>query len=147
MTKTKFTPKELIGQREELISNIKKNWDRIKLFNGVEKGFERPYDVKAVYKTIIDDSLKLIKIKVAIQAINMGLKSMSELPKENVYSQIFLLSQLKEQKVKLKLVPLKGEDIIFTRKAIESEVNKIDLEISKIESELESFNSNTVFEL
>lgn len=147
MTKTKFTPKELIGQREELISNIKKNWDRIKLYNGVEKGFQRPYDIKAVYKSIIEESLKLIKIKVAIQAINMGLKSMSDLPENNVYAQIFLLSQLKEQKVKLKLTPLKGEDVIFTRKAIEIEVNRIDLQISKIEDELEKFNSNVTFEL
>ena len=79
MTIVKTTPKELIAKRENLISNIKKNWDRIKAFNVIDKGSTRPYEVKEVYKLIAIDSLQLVKTKVAIQAINMGMKKLSDI--------------------------------------------------------------------
>ena len=80
MTIVKVTPKELIAKRENYISNIKKNWDRIKAFNAVDKGFERSYDIKAIYKAIASDSIELVKTKVAIQAVNVGAATPPRLP-------------------------------------------------------------------
>jgi transcription initiation factor IIF auxiliary subunit len=148
MTHTvKLTPKDLISKRERLISDIKRNWSRIKAFNAVDKGQTRDYDMNAVYKSIITDSIELVKVKVAIQAINMGLSKMSDLPKDNLYTQIYMLQQLKEQKTKLLMTPYKGEDIVFSKQFIQSEAKKIDIEISKIEDQLEKRNSEISFAL
>jgi len=142
MTIVKVTPKELIAKRESLIADIKKNWDRIKLFNSVEKGFVRNFDVKKIYEKIIEDSQSLITIKVAIQAVNMGLTSVNEIKTNNVYVQVYLLSQLKEQLVKLAKLPTKGDDVILTKQFIQKETKSIETEIAKIEDELEKFNSS-----
>ena len=145
MTTVKTTPKELISKRESLINNIKKNWDRIKMFNAVDKGFDRPYDIKEVYKSIATDSIDLVKTKVAIQAINMGLKSLAEMPKGNMYELIFMLQQLKEQRVKINMTPTKGASVVITREFIEAENKKLNSEISRIEDELEKRNSQIQF--
>lgn len=147
MTIVKVTPKELIAKRENYISNIKKNWDRIKAFNAVDKGFERPYDVKAVYKAIAVDSIELVKTKVAIQAVNMGLTSLSDLPKDNMYELIYMLQQLKEQRVKLGLTPTKGDDVVITKAFIDAETKKLNTEIAKIEDQLEKRNLEIKFTL
>ncbi len=144
-TTVKLTPKDLISKRESLISDIKRNWSRIKAFNVVNKGQTRDYDMNAVYKSIISDSIELIKAKVAIQAVNMGLSKMSDLPKDNLYTQIYTLQQLKEQKTKLLMTPYKGEDVVFSKQFIQLETKKIDMEISKIEDQLEKRNSEISF--
>lgn len=146
MTVVKVTPKELIAKRENLISDIKKNWDRIKVFNTTPKGVESHYDVKEVYKLIAKDSADLVKTKVAIQAINMGLKNLSELSEDNLYSLIYTLQQLKEQRIKLNLVPTSADSAI-SRAFIQAELKKLDTEIAKIGIELEERNSNINFTL
>jgi replicative superfamily II helicase len=143
----KVTPKSLIEKREILIKEIKKNWERIKLYNSIPKNITRQFDVKVVYDLIKVEALKLVKVKVAIQAINMGLKSMNDLPENNSYESIYILSQLKEQKVKLKQIPTRGDDVILSKKFIESEIAKLDLEIDKIETELEKYNSSAEFDI
>lgn len=147
MTIVKTTPKELIAKRENLINNIKKNWDRIKAFNSVENNFERPYDIKEVYKQIASDSYELVKIKVSIQAINMGLTKLADLPKGNMYELIFMLQQLKEQRIKLNMMPIKGSDVIITKAFVDAENKKLNTEIARIEDELEKRNNQIQFVL
>lgn len=147
MTIVKTTPKELIAKRENLISNIKKNWDRIKAFNAIDKDSTRPYDVKEVYKMIAVDSLQLVKTKVAIQAINMGMKKLSDMPKDNMYELIYMLQQLKEQRVKINMIPTKGDDVVITKVFVDTENKKLNTEIARIEDELEKRNTQIQFAL
>ena len=147
MTIVKTTPKELIAKRENLISNIKKNWDRIKAFNVIDKGSTRPYEVKEIYKLIAIDSLQLVKTKVAIQAINMGMKKLSDMPKDNMYELIYMLQQLKEQRVKINMIPTKGDDVVITKVFTDAENKKLNAEIARIEDELEKRNTQIQFAL
>lgn len=147
MSTKKTTPKELIVLRKQYISDIKKGWDQLRSFNSVEKKFKRPFDLKSVYKKIIEDSLSLVKVKVAIQAANMGFTNTNQLPENSPYPSIFILSQLKEQKVKLNMLPTKGQNTYFTKNLIKKETDNIDKEIAKIETQLEEFNKNSFFEL
>lgn len=146
-TSTSITPKELIVRRESLINDIKQDWKRINLYNDADKNFKHSFDVKAIYAQIGKKAIELVKIKVALQAINMGLKSMKELSNSNVYTSIFMLSQLKEQKVKLNLIPTRTDNAVITKKQISEENRKLDAAIAKIEMELEKYNSETEFEL
>ncbi len=146
-TKIIVTPKELIIKRESLIDEIKQNWKRIQLYNDADKDFKHSFDIKAIYEEIKKQSIALVKIKVGLQAINMGLKSMEELSNENVYVSIFMLSQLKEQKVKLNMIPAKSENAVITKEVIREENTKLDADIARIELELEKYNTETKFEL
>lgn len=147
MTVTTTTPTALIAKRQNYITNIKKNWDRIKAFNVVSKGEVRPYDIKEVYKQIASESMELVKVKVAIQAINMGLKKLSDMPKDSMYSFIYMLQQLKEQKTKLCMTPTRGEDVVITKAFIDTESKKLETEIARIEAELAKRNNQINFVL
>lgn len=140
-------PEELIKKRELLLKNIKLNWNRINAFNVVEKGFVRDFDLKEVYKQIIKDSMSLIEVKVAIQAVNMGLSSMDALPKNSLYPTIYMLQQLKEQKIKLMLVNTKGLSPVFSKNDISSICKELDIEIIKMGDIINKFNKEQEFKM
>ena len=140
-------PKDLINERDLLIGEIKNNWKRINLFNVVENSEERHYDIEKLYEKIVIDSMKLVEIKVGIQAINMGLSSLKDLPQSSLYPTIYTLQQLKEQKTKLLLVPTKGKDVILTRSKIKKYVSEIEKEIILLSKIVEDFNNDTDFEV
>jgi hypothetical protein len=147
---TSITPSYLISKRDSLITDIKREWNRINSFNVIQNGQVQAFDLKAVYKQITQFESELIKVKVAIQCVNMGLKSLKELPTDSVYPTIFLLSQLKERKVKLLKIPTKkedGESVVFTRTFVEEEVSKINKHIEAIEKEIELYNNDVSFKL
>lgn len=135
---------ELITKRESLTSDIKKNWERIYSYNQIEKT-KSHYDVNALMKKIILDSIELVKVKVGIQAANMGLKKIEDLPEDCIYPTIFQLQQLKEQKVKL--IGLKKYTVngIISKKKIDSDLNEINIEIDKLSSMINDFNKDTDF--
>lgn len=149
-TKTIITPKTLITNREILIAEIKKAWGIISANNVLPTAMGPKFDLPAVYKTITDNEQKLIKVKLALQLINLGFKSLSELPEDNSYTSVFLLQQVKERIIKLKLIPTKkdeNETVVFTRSFIETETKKLETEQKKIEAELEQFNSSINFQM
>ena len=76
----------------------------------------------------------------------MGLKNLSELSEDNLYSLIYTLQQLKEQRIKLNLMPTSADSAI-SRAFIQAELKKLDTEIAKIGIELEERNSNINFTL
>lgn len=146
----KVSPSSLILKRESLITDIKREWNRINAFNVVKNGQSPLFDLKSVYKQITKFESELIKVKVAIQCINMGLKTLKDLPDDSVYPTIFLLSQLKERKVKLQKIPTKkedGESVVFTKKFIDEEIEKIESQIKIIEKEIEEYNNEVSFKL
>ena len=148
-TPTIITPNSLIQKRENLIAEIKKSWSIISLNNVFPNGTTNKFDLAVVYKQINDNEQELIKTKVAMQAINMGFKKLSDIPEGNSYFSIFLLSQVKERMVKLKMIPTKkeeGESVSFTRQFIDTEIKKLELAKIDIEKELVTFNT-TQFEM
>lgn len=140
-------PAELISKRESLINSIKTNWNRIELFNAGTKGVTRDFDVIALYEQIKKDSIELVKTKVAIQAINMGLKSLEELPENSLYPAIYMLQQIKEQKVKLLRVKTSGSDVIITRKKQEQLLKELDIESVKLADTIDKFNKENDFKM
>lgn len=140
-------PAELISKRESLINSIKTNWNRIELFNTVTKGVTRDFDIIALYEQIKKDSIELVKTKVAIQAINMGLKSLEELPENSLYPAIYMLQQIKEQKVKLLRVKTSGSDVIITRKKQEQLLKELDVESVKLADTIDKFNKENDFKM
>lgn len=140
-------PAELISKRESLINSIKTNWNRIELFNVATKGVARDFDVIALYEQIKKDSIELVKTKVAIQAINMGLKSLEELPENSLYPAIYMLQQIKEQKVKLLRVKTSGSDVIITRKKQEQLLKELDIESVKLADTIDKFNNENDFKM
>jgi hypothetical protein len=135
---------ELISKRESLISDIKKNWERIYAFNQVDKS-KSHYNVDALMKTIISDSIKLVGIKVAIQAANMGLKKIEDLPEDCIYPTIFALQQLKEQKVKLLGLKKYTTNGVISKKKIDGDLQEINVEIDKLSEMIDNFNKDTDF--
>ena len=140
-------PAELINKRESLISSIKTNWNRIELFNAGTKGVTRDFDIIALYEQIKKDSNELVKTKVAIQAINMGLKSLEELPENSLYPAIYMLQQVKEQKVKLLRVKTTGSDVVITRKKQEQLLKELDIESVKLADTIDKFNKENDFKM
>jgi len=149
MTIKKTTPTTFIQKRDSLVKTIKQDWERIYSNNVFPSGMQQKFDLNAVYKSIIKSETELVKAKVTIQAINMGLKKLSELPEDCVFPSIFTLQQIKERIIKLERIPTKkdeDENIALTRKFVESELIKLNAEKEKIEMELEEYNDNTNFE-
>ena len=138
--------KDIINLRNTLTTAISKNWTRIYLENVVKKGETRNYDMKAVYNEIIKDGIKVVKAKLAQAAMNLGFKNLESLPESNMYGKIYMLSQLKEQRVKLVKIPTKGGSAEITKKFIDNEVKSIDMRIVEIEEFLEKQNEELDFE-
>lgn len=139
------TAKELIKIRETLISDIKKNWERIRIENVVVDGTKRNYNVQGLYKSIIRDAAQLVEVKIDIQLANMGFKSREQMPVDCIYPQIYTLQQLKEQKVKLGLIPTGGKSAVLSSTFIFEEVKSLEQQILTIEKLLEDFNESVEF--
>ena len=138
-----FTAAQLIEKRETAIADIKKYWGIIYAQNVFKKSITRDFDIITTYKKVSETELNLIKVKMAIQAINMGLSSMDEMKKDNLYFQIFYLQQLKERKVKLQKLPIKpnaSEDVKLNEKFVEKEIVKVDNAIKTTEDEIKKHN-------
>ena len=140
-------PSELITNKVSLLDNIKNGWNRIEANNSLDSNETPQYDVEKLLERINADSLELVKVKVAIQAINMGLKSMDDLPEDALYPSIFMLQQMKEQKVKLNGVRTRGENVVLTRNKIERLVKVVDKEILDVTEKINTFNNKQEFKM
>ena len=155
MTKTalptaKSTSQILIEKRESLIEGIKQNWARINQYNVFKNGSKQLFDIAAVYAEIKKFEADLIKTKVYIQAINMGLTSPSKIPDNCVYPTIFSLQQLKERITKIERIPTKkedGESVTFTRQFIEKELVILNEQKALAQKELDEYNNEVKFQI
>ena len=138
---------KIIEKRESLISEIKVNW--IRIYQGNLSPQSSSFDINALYKKILMDSVELVRVKIAIQAVNMGLKKVDDLPEESLYPTIYTLQQLKEQRVKLvglKKLDLKKDGVI-SRAKIDSHIRDLDIEIQKHMDFIKEFNDSADFDL
>lgn len=148
-----ITSKYAKDRRDTLSKEITKYWTIIKNENIISKQTVRNYDLKAVLSKIQEMAEERILMKLYLQCINMGYKNFSELPTENNYYTIFTLSEKQEQlfhlgKIKTidpKIKRAKGKKALkvteeLTSAYISNMKNKIQLEINKLNKDLEDFN-------
>lgn len=152
--------KDIINTRKRLDNDITRYWKIIKTENIVPKEMKRHYDIKKLLETIQNLSAERVQIKLYLQCINMGLKKLSDLPEDNNYKNIFLLSEKREQLVQLgyiktidpKLKRAKGKSNLKVTEELTSAYiaklkNSLQLEINKLEKDIEDFNDNLEFEI
>ena len=148
-----ITSKYAKNRRDELSKDITKYWAIIKNENIISKETIRNYDLKVLLTKIQEMAEERILMKLYLQCINMGYKKFSDLPAENNYYTIFSLSEKQEQlfhlgKIKTidpKIKRAKGKKALkiteeLTSAYITSLKNKLQLDINKLNKDLEDFN-------
>ena len=141
--KNNIKPSDLIRERDSLVKKIKNNWAKMSLAN-TEKDVK--LSPKSIFKTIEEDSMKLIKVKIAIQAINLGIKSLKDLPETNLYGSIYMMQQQKETRTKLSLLPVNSESEM-TEEDVKKIIAKLDKEIKTLSILIDEYNNFVEFEM
>jgi len=155
-----ITPKYAKNRRDELSKDITKYWTIIKNENIISKETIRNYDLKVLLTKIQEMAEERILMKLYLQCINMGYKKFSDLPAENNYYTIFSLSEKQEQlfhlgKIKTidpKIKRAKGKKALkiteeLTSAYITSLKNKLQLDINKLNKDLEDFNDKAELDI
>lgn len=155
-----ITSKYIITQRKELSNEITKYWNIIKNENVIPIGATRNFDLKKLLELIQEKAEERLMLKLYLQCINMGYKKFSELPLTNNYMAIFTLSEKTEQlfhlnKIKTidpKLKRSKGKKSLNTTEELTSDFinnmkNKLQLEINKLNKDIEEFNNKAELDL
>lgn len=155
-----ITSKYIITKRKELSNEITKYWNIIKNENVIPKGAIRNFDLKKLLEKIQEMADERILLKLYLQCINMGYKKFSELPATNNYLTIFTLCEKQEQlfhlsKIKTidpKLKRAKGKKGLnnseeLTSAYISTLKNKLQLEINKLNKDIEDFNESAIFNI
>ena len=141
--KNNIKPSDLIKERDSLVKKIKNNWAKMSLSN-TEKDVK--LSPKLIFKAIEEDSMKLIKVKIAIQAINLGIKSLKDLPENNLYGSIYMMQQQKETRTKLSLLPVNSESEM-NAEDVKKIISKLDSEIKKLSILIDEYNNFVEFEM
>lgn len=155
-----ITSKYAKNRRDELSKDITKYWTIIKNENIISKGTIRNYDLKVLLTNIQEMAEERILMKLYLQCINMGYKKFSDLPAENNYYTIFSLSEKQEQlfhlgKIKTidpKIKRAKGKKNLniseeLTSAYISNIKNKLQIEINKLNKDLEDFNDKAELDI
>lgn len=155
-----ITSKYAKNRRDELSKDITKYWMIIKNENIISKGTIRNYDLKVLLTKIQEMAEERILMKLYLQCINMGYKKFSDLPAENNYYTIFSLSEKQEQlfhlgKIKTidpKIKRAKGKKNLniseeLTSAYISNIKNKLQIEINKLNKDLEDFNDKAELDI
>lgn len=155
-----ITSKYAKNRRDELSKDITKYWTIIKNENIISKETIRNYDLKVLLTKIQEMAEERILMKLYLQCINMGYKKFSDLPAENNYYTIFSLSEKQEQlfhlgKIKTidpKIKRAKGKKNLniseeLTSAYISNIKNKLQIEINKLNKDLEDFNNKAELDI
>lgn len=155
-----ITSKYAKNRRDELSKDITKYWTIIKNENIISKETIRNYDLKVLLTKIQEMAEERILMKLYLQCINMGYKKFSDLPAENNYYTIFSLSEKQEQlfhlgKIKTidpKIKRAKGKKALkiteeLTSAYITNLKNKLQLDINKLNKDLEDFNDKAELDI
>ena len=155
-----ITSKYAKNRRDELSKDITKYWTIIKNENIISKETIRNYDLKVLLTKIQEMAEERILMKLYLQCINMGYKKFSDLPAENNYYTIFSLSEKQEQlfhlgKIKTidpKIKRAKGKKNLniseeLTSVYISNIKNKLQIEINKLNKDLEDFNDKAELDI
>ena len=172
----KCKSKDIISVRDNLSRDITKYWKIIKSENimsqkAIDAHMGSGFDLKSLLNTIHQLAAKRIKVKLMIQAINLGIKGKDgyidlSSTKDSIYESIFKLSELKEEFTQLSIIqqnhtlkhPTRssknlGEDgkpkLVeqLSNRILSTKKNKITLEINKLNETLAKFNDNAEIEV
>lgn len=156
--------KNIITKRNSLNKDITKYWSIIRQENIISKAATKAklgsgFDLKALYNMITQLGEQRIKVKLYLQAINMGYTKFSEFKENTNYETIYTLNEKKEQYVQLGMIKVinpqfksqKGKAIkiteTFTKQKIDMLKNTLQLEINALEKKIEDFNNDTELEI
>lgn len=155
-----ITSKYAKTNRDNLSKEITKYWNIIKNENVISKEATRNFDLKALLSKIQEMAEERMLMKLYLQCINMGYKKFSELPANNNYLTIFMLSEKNEQLFHLnkirtidpKIKRAKGKKGLniteeLTSSYITTLKNKLQLEINKLNKDLEDFNDSAELDI
>lgn len=149
----KIKSKDLINLRNTLSKDITHYWLIIRKENIMSKKQVRNYDLDVLLNQIKQKAEQRAKIKLFIQALNMGYTDFAEFKKDTNFETIFALSEKNEQLVQLGQIDTlsaatkaaKGKKTlpvteIFSSAKIRSLQKKTQIEINKLNKQLEKFN-------
>lgn len=140
-----MTIAQALKDKNKKVANIQKLWQRIRSYNSIAEGSERPYDIEETYKAVRNEIDALTDLKTRIH-----------LASAPVRSDIFRLAELKSaiQNVK-SITTTRGQyrdrysDTTVVQTAVlgvewqDAEIEKIEAEIEKIQESLDRFNHST----
>ena len=168
MTKTtKMNSKDIIIARKKLDKTITDYWHIIKTENvmsnkAVKMGIGSGFDLKELYNKITQMAETRIKLKLMLNAINNGVSSFNyEEEKKKHYYTIFAACEEKEKVAHWKDIIKKtidpkekarkglkgtGRREIFSSAKITQLINDIQLNINKLDANIEAYNNKTNIE-
>jgi hypothetical protein len=138
--------KQALKQKKKLATKMNQEFVRVNMYNSVEEGATRVYDVKASMQNWLKMIDELVELKTKIHLANVP-----------IYGKIFRMSELKSQLSNLKQLDCvdgkhfdrygRGEAIIKTAEISVLErdemVLKIEEEIERLQEELDEHNATT----
>lgn len=156
----KLKSNNIIATRKNLSKDITHYWLIIRRENIMSKSAVRNYDLQVLMNQITQKAEQRVKMKLFLQAINMGYTNLNDLKENTNYEAVFTLSEKNEQLVQLGLIEtlnpvtkasqgkkkLSATEI-FTSAKIRAMKKKIQLEINALNKKIEDFNNNTELEI
>jgi len=138
--------KQALKYKKKLATKMNQEFVRVNMYNSVEEGATRVYDVKASMQNWLKMIDELVELKTKIHLANVP-----------VYGKIFRMSELKSQLSNLKQLDCvdgkhfdrygRGEAVIKTAEISVLErdemVLKIEEEIERLQEELDEHNATT----
>jgi hypothetical protein len=138
--------KQALKQKKKLATKMNQEFVRVNMYNSVEEGATRVYDVKESMQNWLEMIDELVELKTKIHLANVP-----------VYGKIFRMSELKSQLSNLKQLDCvdgkhfdrygRGEAVIKTAEISVLErdemVLKIEEEIERLQEELDEHNATT----
>jgi hypothetical protein len=138
--------KQALKYKKKLASKMNQEFSKVQMYNSVEEGSTRVYDVVESMKNWLTMSEELVELKTKLHLANAP-----------VYGKIFRMSELKSQLSNLKQLDCvdgkyfdrygRGEAIVKTAKisVLEKDqmVLKIEEEIERLQEELDEHNATT----
>ena len=136
---------QALKEKNKKIANIQKLWQRIRSYNSVVDGAERPYDIEETYAAVLRETESLVNLKTSIHQASA-----------QVRREIFYLSELKAMVQHIRSInTTRGQirdrysDSTVAQTAIfgvdwqDSEIERIEAEIEAIQEKLDQFNHTT----
>jgi hypothetical protein len=138
--------KQALKYKKKLASKMNQEFSKVQMYNSVEEGSTRVYDVVESMRNWLTMSEELVELKTKLHLANAP-----------VYGKIFRMSELKSQLSNLKQLDCvdgkhfdrygRGEAIVKTAKisVLEKDqlVLKIEEEIERLQEELDEHNATT----
>jgi hypothetical protein len=140
-----MTIAQALKQKNKLISEIQKIWQKIYKYNSIHEGSERPYSTEKLWSDYITASLELVELKTKIHEASSPVRL-----------KIFRLSELKSAVEKVKNITTdsgvsyerySANQMVLTSELNvlwkDSQIDHLEKEIESLQEELDKFNHLT----